>query len=337
MKSFSLLFIFMCSASFAKTQKKICLSDHIFKEFKSYGKSLENAVNLAKKEMGSDTIIEKHYFDKSPLAAIAAYKNMEKAGCDAIIGFSYLSDLLTISNAIPKIKIPIISPFGATFSKKLQKNINLIQPSQYMIVHTMIDFIKTRYAKKKIIVITDIKRAEMQEYKKALEAYSKAMNITFTDLLGDKTEFEKVQESEIVITLAGAASAAKLVKKLKNKKVIFGVETFGSKTSPSLMRLLKKSSEHDIYAIRNLSYSINDAKINKFFHQYEKEYQSKPSILSLYGYDSTKLLINMLKNKSDFKGISGFELKNKTINSSDRYVLVKPSNDYELIKTGRFK
>ena len=340
MRLFSLLALLLFSStSFANN--KICLSDHIFKSFKSYGKSLENAVQMAIDENNEKVIVEKHYFDKSPLAALKAYQEMVKSKCDGIIGFSYLSDLMTLSNSNSDISIPIFSPYGSTYSVKLQDKIKLLQPPQEKMAGAILNFLILKYKGQEITVITDLRRIEMQEYKKAFKKLSKETQFTvkYIDSIKDTIDKESIKSlTKIVITFTGTQIAAKLIKNTDDKKVFIGVETYGSKTSPSLLRLIGKNPKKEIFSFRNLSYVLADKKVTEFYNRYLKKYSKPPTILSVYGYDSAKILLSIFNNRKDeYDGLSGAKYKNGNTTPSNKYVIVSPSMNYELIKHGDFQ
>ncbi len=340
MRLFSLLALLLFSYnSFANS--KICLSDHIFKSFKSYGQSLENAVKMAIDENNEKVIVEKHYFDKSPLAVLKAYQEMVKSKCDGIIGFSYLSDLMTLSKSNNDISIPIFSPYGSTYSVKLQDKIKLMQPSQEKMAGAIINFLNLKYKDQEITVITDLRRIEMQEYKKAFKNLSKEtqFKVKYIDSVKDTINKESIKSlTKIVITFTGTQIAAKLIKNTDDKKFFIGVETYGSKTSPSLLRLIGKNPKKEIFSFRNLSYSSADKKITAFYNRYIKKYSKPPTILSVYGYDSTKILLNIFnKRKDEYNGLSGVRYKNGNPIPSNNYVIVSPSMDYKLIQKGDFQ
>jgi len=337
MKLFRLLII-ICLPLSVYAKQKICLSDHIFKEFKSYGESLENAVLMAIEENQSSAKIEKHYFDKSPLAPATVYKEMIESSCDGIIGFSYLSDILTISKSFQDIKIPIFSPYGSTYSKKLHENIKLLQPAQDQLAKKIMEFVKTKLKKQKITIVTDLRRIEMIEYKNAFKelADSKSIKISYIDTLSDDIDRKHIQNlSGFIITFTGTNIAAHLIQKTDSDSIFVGVETYGSKTSPSLINLIGKNSNKKIYAFRNLSFSVSSPKMESFYKRYKKKYKTAPSMLSVYGYDSAKILLKMFKqDQSPYIGVSGALYKENQIKKSDKYALVSPSNNYELIESG---
>lgn len=335
MRLFSLLAIFLIpSLSFAKD--KICLSDHIFKEFKSYGKSLENAVDLALKDAKAHMAIEKFYFDKSPLAPIQVYKKMKVEGCSGIIGFSYLTDLLTLSKVIKSLDIPIFSPYGATLKIKLGKNIKLLQPRQDKIALKIVEFIKDKFPKQNITVVTDLRRINMLEYKSALASILSGRNVRFVDVVKDEMKIDDVLKVRgVVITLTGTNIAADLIQKAHDSVVFVGVETYGSKTSPSLMNLIGKETRKKIYAFRNLSFSARKSDLSEFYEKYKDHYGTLPTMLSIYGYDSARILINELQGKQkDYLGLSGIQYVNGEMKRSNLYSIVSPSNSYELIQSG---
>lgn len=343
MPLFKVFFLLILSLKVsASDQFKICIAGHIYKEFKSYGDSLENAVKMAIDENHSDVVYEKFYYDNSPLESIKIYNKMIIAKCRAIIGFPYLTDLLLLNNAV-KIDptVPILSPFAATFSKNLQKNFYLLHPPQDVLIDKLFDFVIKKFPDSiNITILTDIRRVEMIEYKTALINKLKGtkFNVSILDIINDEINPNlKINTSNHLFFLfTGPVPASKFINITNSQGIYLGTETLGSKTTPSLINILGNKNLKNIYSIRNLSFDTKELNLSSFYKNYKNRFKSDPTILSIYGYDATNISL-LLKSsiQKDFTGISGVKISHGKLIYSKYYSIISPSKNYNTIENGK--
>lgn len=197
----------------------ICLTGRIVKNLPSYGQSFLNAAYLAREYSGlNDKVaIKTFYYDDKPLSPIFAYQRMIRAHCSAIIGFEYLTDLLLISKIQTSKSIPIFTSYASTLgSNSLPKNFFVFRPSYYFFAEKMKDFLLKKIgAFNHVLLITEVSRDSMKEYKKAYESIFKKYRIpydSFDFLENDKKMLKKLNQFlnkkhyRLIFLLSGAIS-----------------------------------------------------------------------------------------------------------------------------------
>ena len=105
---------------------QICLVEKITKSLPTYGATFENGVALAIKELGVSPVLQSKsfFYDPDPMAPMKLYPQLKEAGCEGIIGFSYLADLLIFIEAQKWdqkqvfSRIPIFTPFATVETEK---------------------------------------------------------------------------------------------------------------------------------------------------------------------------------------------------------------------------
>jgi len=357
LKAFSFLLIFTSVSSFAKAERvKLCLTGRIVKSIKSYGESFENAAILAKAEFDKTNNVDivKFYYDNLPLAAVDTYKKMENAGCSAIIGFSYLSDLLLVNNKIENIDIPIFTPYATSNDLSgFSSNIFFFRPNQAFLAKQMMSFLKKRSDQiKDVLVVTDISRSQTMDYKSSYSQILTEHKINFDSfdvLENDPNLISKLKvktskkEYRYIFLLAGAITSSKIANSLSDKNIVFiGTENFGSSTSKSFLTRLHNKKIKSFFC-RNLSYlDMKNTKLQKFSKKYEVTFSKLPTLLSAYTFDAMKMIITAsstnkklsMKNilQSNYAGITGVKINNHKNLKSDNYAILSVEEDgYKLV------
>lgn len=352
LKKLSLLLMILVSVNvFAERSVKLCLTGKIVADLPSYGVSFTNAALLAREDAhlnNKQAIIKTYFFDNRPLEPLEVYKRMRKAHCSAIIGFSYLSDLLLVAKYQHDDTIPIFSPYSSTIhTKHLPKNIFMFRPTYYFMDEEMMAFLEKHFGKPNdVLLMSQVSRDSMKEDRDAYEKILKSEGINFStfnflendgQLINHVDKFFQHKDYRFIFLLSGAVDSARIVNHLKNKNAIFiGTENFGSSAEQSFyIRIRDKKIKS--YFVRNLSYMNKNPALQKFAKEYKKRFKTPPSLLSAYTYDAAKLVFKTFKDKSvvntdsvldaDYSGITGISIKNKKYHRSIDYVIlaVKPT------------
>jgi ABC-type branched-subunit amino acid transport system substrate-binding protein len=280
---------------------------------------------------------------------------MEKAGCDVIIGYSYLTDLLLVNNKIKNIKIPIFTPYATANNLSIfSKNIFFFRPNQNFLASKMINYLKMKkYDLKNVLLITDVGRSQTLDYKKSYAQLLREDKISFDslDILeNDPKLIEKLQTQvnkrkyKYIFLLSGAVASAKIANALTDKDIVFiGTENFGSSTSKSFVSRLGKKNITSMFC-RNLSYlDLKNKKLQSFSNEYRKQFEKMPTLLSAYTYDASSIIIKALYRSENlnmrsflsegFEGVTGIKISNKKRLVSSYYsILSVVNNDYELVQ-----
>lgn len=330
---------------------KICLTGRIVKSLPTYGESFVNAVNLAisENDIESEIIVEKYFYDNKPLEPLRVYYKMIDADCNAIIGYSYLSDLLLIVKHQKDAAIPIFSPYASSYNlNELPRNIFIFRPGYGYLANKMFEFVQEKKTPiKKVLVATEINRNSMQQYKQAYIDILNAKNIEFDvfDFLETDVNVpqilqnflkEKGTDYQVALLLSGAVSSALIANYLGvSNLILVGTENFGSEYAPSFYYRRKNNS--NTYFIRNLSFLSGERELNTFEKTYCERFADKPTLLSVYAYDATNIMSLALKHegklnadaiyKVSFKGLSGVELKNNRFRQSRKFSILSVHDD----------
>lgn len=348
-----IIFIFCalaCAHVFAQPKIKICLTGRVVENLQAYGQSFLNAAYLSKEQNGfSDQVEIKNYFyNNRPLEPIHVYDQMVRDKCSAIIGFEYLSDLLLATKVQKSERIPIFTSYASSTNKdKLPKNVFIFMPSYNFLVNKMLGYLHTHFNKiQNVLLVTEINRDEMRKYK---EVYSDALTKENTkydtfDFLENDVAFEGKlnkfladKKYKYVFLLSGAIASAKIANIMNDHNTIFiGTENYGSSTSQTFyMRLNDKVIRS--YFIRNLDFLKPSVTLSDFESTYTKKYHTKPTLLAVYTYDATNIILNSFKelgsvNTNDvfhinYTGITGAYLKNNKFYRSNNYVVLSVGKD----------
>lgn len=345
--------ILVSNVGFAGT---LCLAGRIVKSLPTYGESFSNAAYLARKQQGlADKIkIANYFYDNKPLEPARIYQKMREDGCNAIIGFEYLSDLLLVAKTQPDEKITIFSSYASTLKgDQLPKNIFLFMPLYNVLAEKMIHFLIDRFKKiDHVMLMTEIDREEMKKYKIAYSEVLHKDHIRFDtfDFLEDDANLESKLQTYLkekkycfIFLLAGTNSSSRIANIMDHKNIIFiGTENFGSSVYQSFyIRLNNKKIQS--YFIRNLDFLNSNSLLIKFQTDYAKRFHSKPTLLSAYTYEAANILMAAYKKSGNFNsasilnthfyGLTGASIKNHAFyRSQNSIVLSVGKNGYQYEK-----
>lgn len=311
--------------SFRVYSKDICLTGTTVKLFPKYEEAFYNGALLATKK-NKKVKLRKFYYDRTPLAALEAYKKMVSAGCHLIIGFSTGNDLISISGEAKKLKVPVISIYGDN-SEIIKQNeyIHTIQPSPKYLLNPLIEKIKRKNKIfNKALVVTAVDRHAMNVYKKHYLEILTENGIKYKEIniLERKPNFTKLNEilenekfdSLVLLTRSLLGSKITGIVKNKNKVVILGTKYFGSSALPAYLNYLENKNVDAYFSRHNCLCDDDNAYLN-FIKKYKNEFNKKPMVISASAYDLVTFYIHSLAKgkesdllnlkKTEYKGITG--------------------------------
>ncbi|MCC5792131.1 MAG: ABC transporter substrate-binding protein [Legionellaceae bacterium] len=339
------------SLSYANSPKKICLTGRIVENIDSYGKSFQNAAQLALEDNISlkDHIkLEYYFYDNKPLEPIHIYQKMIHDNCSAIVGFEYLSDLLLIIKEQKNTQIPIFTSYASfKADDKIPSNIFVFMPSYNKHVSEMIVFLKKHFnGLDNIALITEVNREEMLKYQETYssEFQSQKLNFdTFNFLDNDPNFLPKLKKFignkkyRFIFLLSGATTSAKIVDFVNSPDALYiGTENFGSSVSPSFYTRLSNRNVN-AYFIRNIDYVHSSPELDNYRKKYTEKYQTLPTILAAYTYDAVNIILQAYKDngaidtssiyKINHFGITGAYIRDGAFHPSDNFMILSVHKD----------
>jgi ABC-type branched-subunit amino acid transport system substrate-binding protein len=328
---------------------KICLTGSDVDTQSSYGQSFINGTNLAKlqSKIGDQVVIESYFYDRNPLSPLRTYDQMVDSGCKAIIGFDSLTQLMLIASLQANDKMPIFTPYANTLHQNtsLPKNFFFFMPPYYSLANHMMAFLKQQFGQlDQVLLITEVNRNEMQDYKSVYSTLLHSNKVsfdTFDYLENDNSMPAKLQNFmqnkhyRFVFLFTTGPDAAEIVKTINQPKTIYiGTEYFGS-SSAETFAISVESKNAQAYFIRNLDYLKASPALAKFQQQYVSQYHIEPTILSAYAYDATQIILNTLAVNhdlstddilnTDYTGISGAYIADGQFHRSSNYIILMNS------------
>lgn len=337
------LFGLGASTALANQANTICLTGRIEKILPSYAVANINAAKLALIDSNMKNKIKTYYYNNTPMAPLKAYNRMVRDGCSAIIGFAYLSDLKLIGIEQSGEEIPILTSYASnSYGHNLPKNIFLFKPTYDYLAEKMISYVEKKHiTPKNYIILTEINRESMLQYKIAYMNVLKQRNIrqksidfikVDVNLIDKIKHIISVNRENVIILLAGTISSAHIADRFPYKNNLYiGTENFGSSSAQSFYERIHNKKINSFF-IRNLDYLKGSALLNRFKRRYEEKYLKSPLILSAYTYDATRIIANSLNGsnsispdslrKTDYKGVTGIQIKNRKIIRSKNFVIM---------------
>jgi hypothetical protein len=293
------------------------------------------------------------------MAPMKLYPQLKEAGCDAIIGFSYLADLLIFvearkrdqSNAFSR--VPIFTPFATVEpEKKLDlQNVFFFNLPPSHLVQSMFDYLNINHKISDPIIITEINRLEMQAYRDAYDRIFRKNKWPVTHIsihengaLPQGQISAGLKQGRTIVLLGGVVSSAKVINMAVNEKPLFvGTENFGSSTSMSLFNSLT-SKNHSVLFVRQLDMLQKKQQESSFLKHYRTSFGNQdPSILAIYGYEAAKVMGLAVQKfqkltaetirKTKYYGGSGFTCDRSICEMRGQPTILRLTpNGYELAK-----
>ncbi len=323
----------------------LCLTGKLELTLPEYKMSFINAVNLAQSHnaVSKQVHIKTYFYDNKPLSAIRVYNEMLHDHCSAIVGFEYLSDLLLIEKIQLDHSIPIFTSYASSNDlDTMPNNFFIFMPSYDYQAKKMMDYLHGKFSKiNKVLIITEVDRADLAKYKIAYESILNKEGIHYDqmDFIGDDNLFEEkltqflINKSyDFVFLFSGAVGSTKIINQMNDHKITFiGTENFGSSTNQSLyVRLNDKKIK--ALTIRNIDFLKRSKELEVFVREYVKKYSILPSPLSAYTYDAVMIILKAFEaNRSvttenilkiNYDGITGAYIKDKKFHRSNQYVIL---------------
>jgi len=328
---------------------KVCLTGATVKLFKNYGEAFENGATLAK--ANSSLILEKHFYDRTPLAARDAMKKMTKSKCDGIVGFSTGNDLLTIKDLAEEFKIPVLSIYGDPNSKLSSEFVKTMQPKPEYLLKSLFSKVASKINNlKKFLVVTTIDREAMKGYKEAYAKKLKSFNksVLHVDLIESSGDIKKFKEIFLknrnsidgVVILTRSKMAAEITDFINHHKsnkspLILATKYFGSSALPAYLNYLTNKNVQAYFARHNCLCD-KDPAYQKFIEKYRASFKKDPMVISAHTFDAVnffkKLAIKKEVNAITHTGITGIAIKKGfQISKSKSFVIEVNQRGYQEI------
>jgi ABC-type branched-subunit amino acid transport system substrate-binding protein len=356
------LLALMLLFSISSYSQTICLTGSSVKVLKPYGQSFINGSKMAIEELGlsGKVSIKKFFYEKSPLEARKAAKEMLKADCSVIFGFTNKNDLLSVKNIL-KDKVLVISMYGEIHRKSMPKNIITMQPSPQYLTDNLFRYIDSEKINiKRPLIITSIDKTSFLDYKESfknnfLNRGGKSYEIDILEKRFNEEKFQKevkqfMGKYDSLVLLNLSLISAKMTDYLRKEGVlVLGTKNFGTSSGSGYYRAIKNKDIDVIFARQN-SLKDKSKEVQRFKNKYSLKFKTQPYVISMMVYDAVKYVFSNYKGKAsrlsliettsgnEHRGITGVHFKRELKVSHTKWAIMGISNDgYSLMKSGEIK
>lgn len=345
------------------SELKICLTGSTEKALPKYGEAFVNGAIMAISELDkhdkNKVVLNVNYYDSNPLAPIEKLKQLRKASCDAIIGFSTGNDLLLIKEPLEVDPVLTLSIYGDPQESFLEtKYLRTMQPSPEDLVSHLFSRLPFKIPiLSKVLIVTATDRSEMQSYKQAyINKFKKYKSVDFAEVIEQTHNLGQVEELvkrggkwDYVVLLTRSLIAAELTDLIyKNSQpIILGTKYFGSADLPAYFSYLKNKKIQAYFSRQNCSCDQSDEYL-QFRNKYVSRFNANPMAISMESYDAAKFILQSLKSpllnstqiinfanskEIQFIGVSSFRVgAGFKVSSSKRYLIKVDKSGYSEIK-----
>lgn len=301
-------------------------------DYQSYGKAIENGIQLAFEELQNDpdypnelslTVVDS---ESDPVKAKELLAQLYKDGALAVIGGATSAEAIEMISVVDKYDRVLLSPSATSPDLTgVSRNFYRITPSDFRDGSKMAAFASQTLNLKKVAVL-----AEEQPYASGIqEIFRQEFErlggeiVEVTEYPQHTTDFTALiehlvsLEPEGIYLAAYADAIGSMIKELRAVDYQGKILTTHAFSSPSVIAAVGDAAQNVYLTQTVFELDSEHSHVRQFVETYEAKYGEKPDIFAAQGYDSMMVLAETMKGKAalpsevpkglgeEFSGVTG--------------------------------